>query len=55
MSELKSINTVDDVANFLLVSKTTVYRLVESQKIKSIKALGRTRITKQAVEDFINQ
>ncbi|WP_312370870.1 helix-turn-helix domain-containing protein [Lachnoclostridium sp.] len=54
MEQLYSINTVEDVAKYLRVSVTTVYRLVKSGKLKSIKYLGRLRITKEAVEEFIN-
>lgn len=43
-----------DVANYLKISETTVHRLVQKGKLKTIKALGKTRITKQAVEELIN-
>ncbi len=53
MDGINSINTVTDVAKFLQVSETTIYRLVQSGKLKSIKALGKTRITRKAVEELI--
>lgn len=55
MSELYQINTVLDVAQYLRMSETTVRRLIKSGNLRSIKTLGKTRITKQAVEEFINK
>lgn len=54
MNELTQINTVDEVAMYLKISTRTVYRLIKDGRIKRIEYLGRTRITKQAVEEFIN-
>lgn len=54
MDSLMEINTADEVAKYLKVSKRTVQQLIYDKKLKSIKYLGRTRITKQAVEEFIN-
>lgn len=54
MNELTSVNTADEVAKYLKVSTRTVYRLIHEEKLKAIKYLGKTRITKQAVEEFIN-
>ena len=54
MNELTSVNTADEVAKYLKVSASTVHNLVRNNKLKSIKYLGKTRITKQAVEEFIN-
>ncbi len=55
MRELMPVNTVDEVAAYLKVSPTTVYRLVSRRELKSIKALGKTRITKEAVLELIHQ
>lgn len=54
MNELTSINTITEVAEYLRVSTRTVQKLISEGKIKQIKYLGKTRITKQAVEEFIN-
>lgn len=53
ISELNQINTVDDVAKYLKISTTTVHRLIRKGELRTIKALGKLRITKQAVEEFI--
>ncbi|MDD5936186.1 MAG: helix-turn-helix domain-containing protein [Clostridiales bacterium] len=53
--ELMPINTAKQVADYLGVSESTISRLISSGKLRKIKALGKTRITKQAVEEFINK
>jgi DNA binding domain, excisionase family len=52
---ITSINTVSQVASYLGVSEETVRRLARTGKIKKIKLLGKTRITREALLEFINQ
>lgn len=54
MNELTSINTADEVAKYLKISTSTVKNLIRDKKLRSIKYLGKIRITKEAVEEFIN-
>ena len=51
---LTDINTIEEVANYLRISTRTVRNLIKEGKIKQIKYLGSTRITRQSVLDFIN-
>lgn len=55
MADLQSINTAKQVAEYLGISERTVSRLISNGKLKKITALGKTRVTKQAVEEFINR
>ena len=54
MADLNNINTLQDVANYLQVSTWTVGKLIRDGKLKKIKVLGKTRITREAVEELIN-
>ena len=46
--------TVTDVKKILKVSRSTVMSLLESSKIKSVRAGARWLITRNAVDDFLN-
>ncbi len=52
---ITSINTIEQVAAYLSVSEETVRRLIRNGKIRKIKLLGKTRITREALLEFINQ
>lgn len=52
---ITSINTVKQVADYLGVSEETVRRLTRNGKLRKIKLLGKTRITREALQEFINQ
>ncbi len=52
---LTSVNTVKQVAEYLQVSEETVRRLTRTGELKKIKLLGKTRITREALMEFINQ
>lgn len=52
---ITSINTVSQVASYLSISEETVRRLIRAGKIRKIKLLGKTRITREALLEFINQ
>ena len=54
MAKLNNINTKEDVASYLQVSTWTVGKLIREGKLKKITVLGKTRITKEAVEELIN-
>ncbi|RJO94708.1 DNA-binding protein [Exiguobacterium sp. RIT452] len=47
--------TIKEVADYLQVNERTVMRYINSGEITSIKFGGQRRISKQAVEDFINR
>lgn len=54
IKEMPSVLTIEDLARILAVSKSTVYRLVTSRQIRTIK-VGRTmRITKDSVIRYLN-
>lgn len=54
IKEMPSVLTIEDLARILAVSKSTVYRLVTSRQIRTIK-VGRTmRITKDSVIQYLN-
>jgi excisionase family DNA binding protein len=47
--------TVDQVREILFIGKNTVYKLLNSGKIKSFK-IGRThKVPRQALEDYISR
>lgn len=52
--ELTEINTIEEVAEYLRVSTRTVRKLIKEGKIKTIKYIGSTRITKDSVREFVN-
>ena len=52
---ITSVNTVSQVANYLSASEETVRRLIRAGRIKKIKLLGKTRATREALLEFINQ
>ena len=54
IKEMPSVLTIEDLALILSISKSTVYRLVTSKQIRTIK-VGRTmRITKDSVIRYLN-
>lgn len=54
IKEMPSVLTIEDLARILSISKSTVYRLVTSRQIRTIK-VGRTmRITKDSVIRYLN-
>lgn len=54
VKEMPSVLTIEDLARILAVSKSTVYRLVTTRQIRTIK-VGRTmRITKDSVIRYLN-
>lgn len=52
---ITSINSISQVAGFLGVSEETIRRLIRTGKLRKIKLLGKTRITREALQEFINQ
>ncbi|MEG2289951.1 MAG: helix-turn-helix domain-containing protein [Clostridium sp.] len=48
------IYTVKEVAEYLKISATTLYRMAENKKIKSVKVGGQLRFTKKNIAEFIN-
>ena len=55
MAERESYLTVSEVANRLLVSRMTIYRLVHSGDLRSIAVGGSFRIPLSAYEEYIDQ
>lgn len=52
-NEMVLVQTVEDLARILAISKNTAYELVRSRKIRSVK-IGRTyRIPKAALEEYL--
>lgn len=45
--------TINDLANYLNISKTTVYRIVESRKIVFYKLQGSLRFKVGDVEEYL--
>jgi len=52
---ISEILTPNDLADFLRVSRTTVYRLVESRDIKFYKVGGSLRFNKADVELYLDK
>ena len=46
--------TVDDIQYILKVSRTTVYELLKSKKIHSVRGGGQYRISKKSFENWLN-
>ncbi|MBR0288298.1 MAG: helix-turn-helix domain-containing protein [Selenomonadaceae bacterium] len=46
--------TVEDLMEYLSIGKTTAYKLLRSDKIKTLKIGKLYRIPKKAVDDYIN-
>ena len=46
--------TVEDLMDYLALSRTTIYKLLKNGSIKSRKIGTIYRITKQAARDFMN-
>jgi excisionase family DNA binding protein len=47
--------TVDEVADYLALAKKTVYRLVETGQLKSLRISNRRRLRPEDVEEWIRQ
>jgi excisionase family DNA binding protein len=45
--------TIDETAEILRSSRTSVYRLIKSGLLVSVKVSGSRRVTRQAIERFI--
>ena len=55
MGEQAMVFTVPEVANQLCVSKSTVYRLIRSGQIRTLKVGDATRIRRRALEQFLDK
>lgn len=53
LPEGRDIYTVDEVAAYLLLNRKTVLNLLTQNKLKGFRAGRSWRITKQAVDEFI--
>lgn len=54
-AELPSVLTIEQLADALAVSRSTVYRLVNTRQLRTIK-VGRTvRITKDSLLRYLNE
>jgi excisionase family DNA binding protein len=47
--------TVDEACQYLRISKWTLYRLIQGNKVKTIKIGSRRLIRRQSVLDFVEQ
>lgn len=47
--------TVEEAAEFMRVSKNTVYRALESGKLKSLRAGRQHRIRREDLEEYMNR
>ena len=45
--------TIDETAEILCSSRTSVYRLIKSGRLMSVKVSGSRRVTRQAIERFV--
>ena len=52
--KILTLLTPKDLAVFLNVSNTTVYRIIESRKISFFKINGSIRFKQKDIEDYIN-
>jgi excisionase family DNA binding protein len=53
--EIPTLYTPSEVANYLHVSRATVYNLLKSNQIESIIVGRNRRFTAQQVKDYINR
>lgn len=54
LEDLDDVLTVNEVAKFLKISKTTGYTFIRENKLKYVKIRGQKRIYKTDLIDFIN-
>lgn len=47
--------TVEEVARLLRVSRRTVYLLIRSKKLHTVKVGNRFRITNEDIEEYLNK
>ena len=47
--------TVNQAGQYLNVSKSTIYHLITTGQLKTVKILSSTRITIDELDDFINR
>lgn len=52
-TEFKDVVTVDDVTKMLHVSRVTVYKLLKSGRIRTLKVGKKYIIPKQSIIDFL--
>lgn len=55
MQMSKKILRPDEAANFLRISRRSVYRLISSGELSAFKIGGSLRITSQALNNFIEK
>jgi len=53
MSDNYEILTTDEVMDYLLIGRNTLYELLRSGKIKAFKIGSSWKISKKALEDYI--
>lgn len=55
MSDNYEILTTDEVMEYLLIGRNTLYELLRSGKIKAFKIGSSWKISKKAVDEYIRQ
>jgi excisionase family DNA binding protein len=55
MDEQAMVFTVPEVADQLCVSKSTIYRLIRSGQIRTLKVGELTRVRRRALEQFLER
>lgn len=53
-AELPSVLTIEQLAQTLAVSRSTVYRLVNNKRLRTIKVGRAVRITKESLIRYLN-
>ena len=53
MNKVREILTVAQVANYLQISKKSVYKLVQQGELPASKVLNRLRFSKEVVDQYI--
>ena len=54
MKKEREILTVDQVADYLLISKKSVYKLVKEQKLPAFKVMNKLRFSREIVKEWVS-
>ena len=55
MEEQIKLYTINEVAEMLRITRVSVYKLINSGKIKSVKVLSRNRFTETEINNYLHK